>query len=196
LKPTCADNRRIASVRTSVAALRGLESERGQSTVEFAIILPIFILLVFGIIQFGLGLNFWLDQQRVANQGARWASVNNWPPNCPVNSTACSSTPATCSASQAGATLQETLKCQLLTNGEAAASTITICYPNGTKGAGDPVRVQISRPFKIIGIPFIAGGFGSITLRGSATARLEQSQNPADYSAPAAPLITGDVACT
>jgi hypothetical protein len=195
LKPTCADNRRIASVRTPVAGLRGHENERGQSTVEFAIILPIFILLVFGVIQFGLGLNFWLDQQRVANQGARWASVNNWPPNCVEGSAvgACSNTPASCQGAQTGATLQWTLHCQLLTNGEAAASTVSICYPNsGSKHAGDPVQIQVTRPFKIIGIPFIAGGFGSITLRGSATARLEQTQDPTDPGA--TPLITGALA--
>ena len=51
--------------------------------VEFALILFPLLLLVAGIIQFGIGLNYWLDMQRIANQGARWAAVNNWPPDCP-----------------------------------------------------------------------------------------------------------------
>ena len=47
--------------------------------VEFALILFPLLMLVAGIIQFGIGLNYWLDMQRIANQGARWAAVNNWP---------------------------------------------------------------------------------------------------------------------
>ena len=39
--------------------------------VEFALILFPLLLIVAGIIQFGIGLNYWLDMQRIANQGAR-----------------------------------------------------------------------------------------------------------------------------
>ena len=48
-------------------------SESGQAMVEFALILVPLLILVVGIIQFGIGLNYWLDMNRVANQGARWA---------------------------------------------------------------------------------------------------------------------------
>ena len=58
---------------------RHRERESGQALVEFALILPVFVLLVVGIIQFGVGLNYWLDMQRIANQGARWAVVNKFP---------------------------------------------------------------------------------------------------------------------
>ena len=54
--------------------------------VEFALILFPLLILVAGIIQFGIALNYWLDMQRIANQGARWAAVNNWPPDCPAGS--------------------------------------------------------------------------------------------------------------
>ena len=37
------------------------------------------MMVVAGIICFGIGLNYWLDMNRVANQGARWAAVDNWP---------------------------------------------------------------------------------------------------------------------
>ena len=49
--------------------------ERGQALVEFALIVPLFLIIVVGIIQFGVGLNYWLDLNRIANQGARWAVV-------------------------------------------------------------------------------------------------------------------------
>ena len=51
------------------------DPESGQATTEFALLLPVFLILVVGIINFGIGLNFWLDMQRIANQGARWAVV-------------------------------------------------------------------------------------------------------------------------
>ena len=52
------------------------DRESGQAMVEFALILFPLLLLVVGIIQFGIALNYWLDMQRIANQGARWAVVN------------------------------------------------------------------------------------------------------------------------
>jgi hypothetical protein len=186
---------------------RRFRDERGQGLVEFALILPIFVLLLGGIIQFGFALNFWLDLQRVANQGARQAAVNNWPPNCPQGSGAntCSNWPATCSANQTGATLQETVYCQLLLQSEAvppgctssAGCAVKICYPAATqsysgKHAGDPVRVSISRPFKIVGIPFFSG-LSAATIRASATMRLEQSQDPLDPGA--VPHLSGEVSC-
>ena len=57
--------------------------------VEFALVLFPLLIIVAGIIQFGIGLNYWLDMQRIANQGARWAAVNNWPPECLRNSSSC-----------------------------------------------------------------------------------------------------------
>ena len=63
--------------------------------VEFALILFPLLILVVGIIQFGIALNYWLDMNRLANQGARWAAVNGWP-NCPRTD------PATCTHATLG----------------------------------------------------------------------------------------------
>ena len=59
------------------------DPESGQATTEFALILIPLLIVVAGIIYFGIGLNYWLDMNRVANQGARWAAVDNWPAVCP-----------------------------------------------------------------------------------------------------------------
>jgi hypothetical protein len=153
-------------------ALRRQDRESGQATTEFALILIPLLLLVVGIIQFGIGLNYWLDMQRVANQGGRWAAVNNWPPNCPRGSTSCGNTPA-CNASQAGATLQATLRCQALTNGLQSSVAVTVCYPGKTPltvQRGDPVKVELASPFKFVPILEL----GTITLEANATMRLEQ----------------------
>ena len=154
--------------------------EDGQAMVEFGLILLPLLLLVVGIIQFGIALNYWLDMQRIANQGARWAAVNNWPPDCPRGATSCASPN----------TLQETLRKQMLTAGLATnpSTSVQVCYPNGTKLTGDPVRVSITSTFNVL--PIL--GFGSLGLRAKATMRLEHTQDPSQGGG----LITGDVPCT
>jgi Flp pilus assembly protein TadG len=50
--------------------------DRGQSLVEFALVFPIFIILILGIIDFGMGLKSWIDITNSAREAARWAAVN------------------------------------------------------------------------------------------------------------------------
>jgi TadE-like protein len=137
--------------------------ESGQAMVEFALILFPLLLLVVGVIQFGIGLNYWLDMQRIANQGARWAAVNNWPPDCPRSAASCPSPN----------TLQETLERQILTSGLQKAINVEICYPNADNmDTGEPVKVRLEADFTFLPIM----GIGTIQLGADATMRLEQSQ--------------------
>jgi hypothetical protein len=168
--------RRPVSARDLIGLRRHQDPESGQATTEFALILFPLLILVAGIIQFGIALNFWLDMQRIANQGARWAAVNNWPPDCPRSATSCASPN----------TLQETLKRQLLSQGLKGNVTVQVCFPDsGNNDTGDPVKVHLQAPFKFV--PVI--GVGQMTLKADATMRLEQSQDPTKGG-----LITGAVA--
>ena len=157
--------RGLVRTRDLIRLRRGPCSERGQATVEFALVLPAFLLLVVGIIKFGIALNFWLDMQRIANQGARWAVVDAYP-GCPRNST-----PGTgCAASGA---FQDFLARQALAKGEGFQPIV--CFESASGGggvpvAGDPVRVQITRPYRL-GIPWFT--FGTINLHARATMRTE-----------------------
>ena len=151
------------------AARRRLSYEResGQATVEFALILFPLLILVTGIIYFGIGLNYWLDMQRIANQGARWAAVTNWPPDCPRASTSCPSPN----------TLQESLKRQALTRGLRDNVLVSVCYPGKsptTATFGDPVRVRLESDYNF----FFMNTF-KVKLVGEATMRLElDPRNP------------------
>jgi hypothetical protein len=144
--------------------------ESGQATTEFALILLPLMLIVAGIIQFGIALNYWLDMQRIANQGARWAAVNNWPPDCPKGSP-----PTSCLSPN---TLQETLRRQMLSAGlkNNPDTSVQVCYPDGASDLGDPVRVQIDSTFKLL--PIL--GAGKLNLSAKATMRLEHSQLPGE----------------
>ncbi|MEX1253827.1 MAG: TadE/TadG family type IV pilus assembly protein [Dehalococcoidia bacterium] len=50
--------------------------ERGQNIVEFAIMAPLLFLLVFGIIDFGIGLHSWITVTNAAREGARLGAVH------------------------------------------------------------------------------------------------------------------------
>jgi hypothetical protein len=145
--------------RDRIGVRRRPGSESGQATTEFALILFPLLLLVAGIIQFGIALNYWLDLQRIANQGARWAVVNNYP-GCPRTGPS-----APCSP-----TLQEYIACQPVPG--PLNPSVTISFPSGgTPKSGDPVEVKVGTTFDFV--PIL--GIGNIGLTGDATMRLEQT---------------------
>jgi Flp pilus assembly protein TadG len=53
-----------------------LKNERGQTTTEFAIVLPVLCLLLFGIIQFGILFNNYVTLTDAVRAGARKAAVS------------------------------------------------------------------------------------------------------------------------
>ena len=159
---------------------RRQDPESGQAMVEFALILFPLLLLVSGIIWFGIGLNFWLDEQRIANQGARWAAVNSWP-GCARTQAAnsCTSNPPCTANPPTNTTLANYLKCQAISQGLRNSVAVSICYPNDGNSTNDgkigsPVRVSLEAPFTFV--PIV--GVGTITLHGRATMRLEQETVP------------------
>lgn len=62
-----------------------LEKQRGATLVEFAITLPLLLLLLFGIVEFGWLFSQNLDVRHGAREGARLAAVN-YPEGAPPNS--------------------------------------------------------------------------------------------------------------
>ena len=142
-----------------MSRLRIAGNEDGQAVVEFAIILLPLCLLVVGIIQFGIAISFWQDQQRLAAAGARVAIVN------------CAA------ASWCTPTLEDYLESQTLSNGNKPEATV--CFEsktgnnNGTPIAdpGDSITVYLEAPFQLV--PLF--GVGDITISARTTMRLEQT---------------------
>jgi Flp pilus assembly protein TadG len=50
--------------------------DRGAAAVEFALILPLLLLLVFGIVEFGLLLNKQVSVSNAAREGARYMAIH------------------------------------------------------------------------------------------------------------------------
>ena len=145
------------------------ERESGQAMVEFALVLFPLLLCVAGIIQFGIALNYWLDMQRIANEGARWAAVN-----CTRSAT----TPP--SYNPCNPTLEAHLRDQALTSGLKSSVCVAISFPSGSALKGDPVRVSLSTPFKVVPI----FGIGQINLGAKATMRMEWTPTAFTATAP------------
>jgi hypothetical protein len=103
-----------------------LKSQRGQALVEFALILPVLLLLVIGVFDFGNAENRKNNVNFLANTAARYAEVNQ-----------CKS----CSGS-------ETINTHVANSADfTPVPTITMCYPSGTHAVGDQLKVTVSSPF-------------------------------------------------
>src|SRR5207247_6753449 len=53
--------------------------ESGQALVEFALVIPLLLLVLFAVLDFAKAFNYWIDETHLANEAARWAVVNNNP---------------------------------------------------------------------------------------------------------------------
>jgi hypothetical protein len=134
----------------------------GQTLVEFALVLPIFLLIVMGVFELGRAITYWHDLNNTAQVAARYAVVNRYP-DCP----------GTCIGFLAWA------KSDLNSGGlrNDASTSVAACYrdddSSNTPTAGDPVTVTMTSTFK----PAKFLKLANLTLRGKATLRLEQN-NP------------------
>jgi len=167
--------RGLVKKRSKDTAQRPHDGESGQAMVEFALVLFPLLLLVAGIIQFGIALNYWLDMQRIANQGARWAAVN-----CTRSATAPPSYNPCSPTGSGSSNLPLTLKKQALANGLESSVCVAISFPSGSNTKGDPVKVRLRAPFTLL--PIL--GVGSITLSADATMRMEQTPTTFAATAP------------
>jgi Flp pilus assembly pilin Flp len=63
---------------------RRLRDERGQSFVEFTLLLPMALVLILGVVDLARATSYWLDSSHLANEGARAAAVHSCPAAPPV----------------------------------------------------------------------------------------------------------------
>jgi TadE-like protein len=136
------------------------------------LLLPLFLLLVFGMIEFGRVFNYWIDMTHLASEGARYASVNRWP-TC----TSQSQSTGTCNPT----TLKEYLVARGNTGelrGQLSGSDgVQICYPEaGAPLPGKPIRVIINAHIDLPVLDSLLGLLGAdgkLDMRATSTQRLE-----------------------
>jgi Flp pilus assembly protein TadG len=139
-------------------------NESGQALPEFALVLPLLLLLLFGMLDFGKAFNYWIDTTQITAEGARYAAVNRKPD--PLNALS----------------LQQQLQdhgntAELRdggTNSVAAPAEVCVDFPNTTYNAGDAVRVTMT--FTYHWLPFLGTQIDDLTdtaITSTATMRLE-----------------------
>lgn len=126
---------------------------RGTATVEFALILPIFLLLVFGVVELG---SAWYQKQMLVNasrEGARMGSLLNDPSN-------------------SSALVQSTVTGYLHSAGYPGAFNITSSGIDGNPG--DQVQVTVTSTYQLPVLHrLIPGSLSSVTLKGVTVMRHE-----------------------
>lgn len=55
-----------------------MNNQKGATAVEFALIFPLLVMILFGIFQFGIAYNNWIALTHAAREGARLASVGEY----------------------------------------------------------------------------------------------------------------------
>ena len=126
-----------------------MRDERGVAMTEFALILPVFLLIVAGLLGFGRVFYYWIDANHLANEAARWAVVDRNPYD--------------------PTTLQQNIR----ESGTVEFQDVAVCidYPDGAPvELGDPIRVRVQKQFDFV--PIL--GIGQITIRGASTMRVER----------------------
>jgi Flp pilus assembly protein TadG len=129
---------------------RYIKNNRGQAIVEFALVFPWLILMLVGVIEFGLILNQYMVMSEAAREGARSAALGA--DNATVTA-----------AVQAAVSSQSIDKSRI---------TVSI-NPSGARVRGNAVTVTAAYPVKTITQMMSVFFTGTPTVEGSATMRVE-----------------------
>jgi hypothetical protein len=127
-------------------------------------VLPVLLMVLLGIVEFGRALVYWNDTTQIASVGARWAVVNRWP----------------CTGAS-GCSLQDAIEREVAVQQgwDALADGITACVEfidadgdGDAREVGDAVRVRTAFTFDWQFLPSWID-MADTTIRSSATMRLE-----------------------
>ena len=126
--------------------------ERGTAIVEFALVLPILLVIVLGTLDLGKAFNNWIDATHLANEAARYAAVNKSP---------------------SGSSLEQAILNQAMIDN--SNNTLDVCVKHTGSGgaAGQPVEVKVEFRYDPLSFLVTRAGLPSKTVRAAATMRLE-----------------------
>jgi TadE-like protein len=159
-----------------------LADDRGVALVEFALVLPMLLLILFAMVDMGKAISYWNDQTHLANEAARYAAVNHSPVS--------------------GQSIETVIKNQAVTSelksgsggsegvaggGLSDPNAVSICFVDTLSPgvpdtrAGHPIKAIVKSTYNWLGFLFGSGIHSDMT--GASTMRLERDY---DNSSPAA----------
>jgi Flp pilus assembly protein TadG len=131
--------------------------EGGTSVVEMAIVLPLLLMRMFGIGEFGLMYTQWQTLTNAAREGARTGVVFRG---------------ASCVAGTVQTDIQNAVNAYMANTGVTTAS-ITTTSTGACTGSGTQLQVTAQVPYSFAALPGLAGLQSSITLSATSTMRNE-----------------------
>lgn len=129
--------------------------ERGVVSIEFALVLPLLLVVIFAIVDLSRAFSYKADANQIAANGARFAAVDNNP---------------------GGGSLQDYLRLQAETQelreggSKAITDPIQVCIETNGGTVGEPVTVTTTFTFKTHAL---LGGIEK-EIKGEATMRIER----------------------
>jgi TadE-like protein len=164
-----------------------LADARGAALAELALVLPLLLVLLLGMVDFGKAFNEWIDETHLANEGARLAAVGYEIAGCS------NANPNVCLAQH----VRDSADLPELRSGRAVdayadaqnAARVCISYPtnpatNSFGQVGDPVQVTVKATYRWLNYLVNRVSLGETPLLGKATMRLERRADPDATSAP------------
>jgi len=146
-------------------------NEAGQSLVEFALILPLLLIVVLGVVDLGKAFGYKNDETNLANQAARAAAVNSCPGGCSnISNWIISQAPSNELKNGGGS---------IASSGLSTSGAIAFTFPAGTTKhcIGDPVNVTVKVHYNWLNFLKVQGVLPTLgtDITGSATMRLEKN---------------------
>lgn len=127
-----------ARTRLNLRLARRLRREDGTALVEFAVVLPLLVLILMGIIYLGRYINYTNDATQLASSAARWAAINANPG-------------ASSSISLQKYVAQQASPELAKGSSDVSAVQVYLYYPSGsTGGVGQPVRACVTSNMNFI----------------------------------------------
>jgi len=156
--------RAIRGVRRVLAErLASLRTEDGQAAVEFALVLPVLLMLVIGIIQFGLLFNKYITLTDAARSGAQTLALGRnlsdpCDPAIAQTLGAASGIGLTASQVTLGFVAQSPPPTPPPTTADTCGSGSYPSESGGTENVGDQATVTATQPFtlQLFGVPIVS----------------------------------------
>lgn len=150
-----------------MSAARRVREERGIALVEFAIVLPLLVIITLGTIDFGRAYLLWNQVKNAAREGAAYAQLH----------------PGEQAVSPFGCADPDNVRWHVRKEAGSASAGFGItvtpaasgigCSPSSPPvSSGDPITVTVTSPFTVL-TPLLREITGNPTVRASVTVRVQ-----------------------
>lgn len=143
-----------------------MRGERGQSLVEFALVMPVLVIVLVGLFDLGRAVMLSETLNSAVREGTRSAMVRGTTSSSPLGPATLTTPPAADNAA--------TTVVRRYATGINSTLTIVMSWPDGNANKGSEVQIVATTPFTPILSQVFTGGAFAVTLRSGSTVVIQQ----------------------